>query len=1089
MSDKPSPEQDNVVASTTTKRGMNRRNFLKASAASAGAGALAAMPTVTPTSPSTTAGQVLAAPVAQNNNQDGSSKNNNPLNLPPDKLANVAETWAEPSVWRPSNWPGQPLPLHVVENAAPMAVTGTSFTNINPLLFSYNGTTPGPTIRMKGDETLFIHLRNMLGPDLGQTPIGVYVDPAAGLPGPEGAVYALNKGRGHSFGPNYGQIPADLHEDWCLGEHTNGIHSNHVTNLHTHGLHVRPATNPDGTHTDNVILRILPQDDWARREASLDPSCRFLRENEIVGQAPYEFRLGDVQDNPKQLHPAGTFWYHPHSHGATHNQVAAGMAGFLIVEGDIEDALYDQLVKSDKEDAELKNPVYTLPYDPARRSGPYDYRERLMFIQRVQVKTQDPDAVKPKVNTNEKKYIFDTKNGGFEPRVIKMRPGAIERWRILNGSVDGKSYMRFMVLKGRYEYKPIPDNPKADALFLINADGSEKQIESMTELTPLKHPFWLLAWDGITLVRENESGEYEYYIQDLNFEATPDPLVMNPKNGGFTPESVDAAYKDADSVKAAYVQPNELDMSAANRADVLIQAPTLDEGVDAQIYTVVALGTPLHAHTFSSVRPDTIVSYLIVSGDTVEGKPDDAKAGVIKDLSKLELPPVQEYLKPVTDDELTVLDPKLVPKGLPPQQEYVLHHEIDQYNSTVGDETETVVEINPETGEKTVVTTIQKPIKVVSGNCRTRRITYAGWGAAGFPVVDVPDEYVEEYSDQQNLRYYKAPDSVTIPTVELPDGITLPDGSGEIPALTINNLKQPDGSALPTILLPPGTRTMSIDGRKFNPTDAVHPQMLWWTAEEWMLTNNSVELWVDKNAEPIFFTADNIPPPDKLAQIITALEAAIKVATGKVKEMLEDVSALYKSFVPDAKKGYVNPTYWDAGHRRGYPMTRAEARNAFGENATITTNAADHPFHMHQNPFWVMRIDVPDENGNLVNILDQPRWQDTIWIPRNGGRIIFRSRFPDYLGVYVNHCHLLQHEDNGMMQAVETVPTANSANYVPAKKVLYPGITDAEVDDLYPTDSKNLAQAWINSISFIDPDPNTGQVYPGFEATPPTLAS
>ena len=48
---------------------------------------------------------------------------------------------------------------------------------------------------------------------------------------------------------------------------------------------------------------------------------------------------------------------------------------------------------------------------------------------------------------------------------------------------------------------------------------------------------------------------------------------------------------------------------------------------------------------------------------------------------------------------------------------------------------------------------------------------------------------------------------------------------------------------------------------------------------------------------------------------------------------------------------------------------------------------------------------------------------DTVSIPR-GGRVVFRSRFADYTGMWVNHCHILMHEDHGMMQAVAVVPRA-----------------------------------------------------------------
>ena len=80
-----------------------------------------------------------------------------------------------------------------------------------------------------------------------------------------------------------------------------------------------------------------------------------------------------------QADPPGTHWYHPHCHGATHNQVASGMAGFLIIEGDVDTALNLALTGE-------RRP------DPTFKTGPYDYRERLMLIQRVFLTSSDPDA-------------------------------------------------------------------------------------------------------------------------------------------------------------------------------------------------------------------------------------------------------------------------------------------------------------------------------------------------------------------------------------------------------------------------------------------------------------------------------------------------------------------------------------------------------------------------------------------------------------------------------------------------------------------------------------------------------------------------
>jgi FtsP/CotA-like multicopper oxidase with cupredoxin domain len=102
--------------------------------------------------------------------------------------------------------------------------------------------------------------------------------------------------------------------------------------------------------------------------------------------------------------------------------------------------------------------------------------------------------------------------------------------------------------------------------------------------------------------------------------------------------------------------------------------------------------------------------------------------------------------------------------------------------------------------------------------------------------------------------------------------------------------------------------------------------------------------------------------------------------------------------------------------------------------SVVQGGMVDHPFHMHQNPFWVIAVFEPilDTNGHPTgwgpNLVEYPRWQDVVPIPRNGGRVIFRSRFPDYHGSYVNHCHLLQHEDWGMMQTVEVVTRSAAAN-------------------------------------------------------------
>ena len=97
-------------------------------------------------------------------------------------------------------------------------------------------------------------------------------------------------------------------------------------------------------------------------------------------------------------------------------------------------------------------------------------------------------------------------------------------------------------------------------------------------------------------------------------------------------------------------------------------------------------------------------------------------------------------------------------------------------------------------------------------------------------------------------------------------------------------------------------------------------------------------------------------------------------------------------------------------------LKQTVALGSVEEWTIFNTNNIKHPFHIHVNPCWVVRInDVPID----------PYWADTIALPsgtaEKPGSVTFRSRFFDFKGAYVMHCHMLAHEDMGMMQTVEVV--------------------------------------------------------------------
>ncbi|MBO9997650.1 MAG: multicopper oxidase family protein [Cyanobacteria bacterium SID2] len=66
----------------------------------------------------------------------------------------------------------------------------------------------------------------------------------------------------------------------------------------------------------------------------------------------------------------------------------------------------------------------------------------------------------------------------------------------------------------------------------------------------------------------------------------------------------------------------------------------------------------------------------------------------------------------------------------------------------------------------------------------------------------------------------------------------------------------------------------------------------------------------------------------------------------------------------------------------------------------------DHPFHVHTNPFQVV-----SRNGQLEPV---QAWKDVVLV-RRGETVKIRVQFRDFSGKTVYHCHVLDHEDLGMM--------------------------------------------------------------------------
>jgi FtsP/CotA-like multicopper oxidase with cupredoxin domain len=146
------------------------------------------------------------------------------------------------------------------------------------------------------------------------------------------------------------------------------------------------------------------------------------------------------------------------------------------------------------------------------------------------------------------------------------------------------------------------------------------------------------------------------------------------------------------------------------------------------------------------------------------------------------------------------------------------------------------------------------------------------------------------------------------------------------------------------------------------------------------------------------------------------------------------------------------------------------------EDWTVQNRAGeDHVFHIHQLHFQIIAID-----GQPVN---DPALRDTYDIPYWSGSgayhsITVRMDFsdPNIVGTFVYHCHILEHEDGGMMGEIEVLPpgsaatatvAASASSIAPNQSVtLRANVRDASTGN--PTPS-GLVQFQLNDDNVGDP--------------------
>jgi FtsP/CotA-like multicopper oxidase with cupredoxin domain len=146
------------------------------------------------------------------------------------------------------------------------------------------------------------------------------------------------------------------------------------------------------------------------------------------------------------------------------------------------------------------------------------------------------------------------------------------------------------------------------------------------------------------------------------------------------------------------------------------------------------------------------------------------------------------------------------------------------------------------------------------------------------------------------------------------------------------------------------------------------------------------------------------PLPEKLVKVEDLRDPGVRIARRRTVVLSEG----FDPGPPPVPSFFINGKEFD-------PKRIDETMKLNTVEEWTIRNVTDewHTFHIHINPYQVIRI-----NGKRVKPV---LWDDNVTIGPNGGTITYRTRFTDFTGKFVMHCHVLFHEDKGMMSAVQIV--------------------------------------------------------------------
>jgi len=318
---------------------------------------------------------------------------------------------------------------------------------------------PGPTFYFKPGDLLNVNIANRLNP------------------AESDVMQKYEELMGKKFNPDEVLIG-----DSIRGE-INIPHNLNNTNLHVHGLHVDPSK-------DDVTIVIVPEGiDTAGYDA---PHHAHAPVSDLGKLNPFSVSdqsvkpgSWDYQYKIPTTHLPGTHWYHPHKHGSTSAQVENGLAGTIVIQ------------------ESQSNAIVPFPSQPSSVVGggnqtPYDLTEWQTYHDRVLAVQELTNFGAQYGKGNSKGHIDSIANpanpggatnvdiqvtvNGKLMDTLNIRPNQLERWRMVNAGTNHRAFSQIWL--GMYEKDTT----------IANKKNVQKKVKIYKSI-----PVFLAAVDGITL--------------------------------------------------------------------------------------------------------------------------------------------------------------------------------------------------------------------------------------------------------------------------------------------------------------------------------------------------------------------------------------------------------------------------------------------------------------------------------------------------------------------------------------------------------------------------------------------------------------